>query len=132
TIASSSLISRLKVLWEWQKVKLRRKLVGKASGLSKVSDYIADLALAAGYPVDDIHFDVLPWPRLSLAELVFFPECFDFRRATPVSGAFYIEPSIDTERKDKAFPWERLDARPLVFCSLGSLVTFKYLALTKR
>jgi zeaxanthin glucosyltransferase len=132
TIPSSSLISRLKVLWEWQKVKLRRKLVGKASGLSKVSDYIADLALAAGYPVNGIHFDALPWPRLSLPELVFFPECFDFRRATPISGAFYIEPSIDTERKDKAFPWERLDARPLVFCSLGSLVTFKYLALTKR
>jgi zeaxanthin glucosyltransferase len=132
TIPSSSFTSRLKVLWEWQKVKLRGKLVGKVSGLSKISSYIADLAAATGYPVSDIDFDALPWPRLPLPELVFFPECFDFRRATPVNGAFYIEPSIDTARKDKEFPWEQLDGRPLVFCSLGSLVTFKYLALAKR
>ena len=133
TIPSSSLVSRLKVLWEWEKVKLRRKIVGGLSGLSKTSDYLRQLAVSAGYRASDIGFDALPWPRLSLfPELVFFPECFNFPCAAPIKGMFHVEPSIDVDRKDKEFPWDRLDGRPLVFCSLGSLVTFKYLALSKR
>jgi UDP:flavonoid glycosyltransferase YjiC (YdhE family) len=63
---------------------------------------------------------------------VFFPECFQFQRATPVKGALYVEPSVDVERKDKEFGWSKLDGRPLVVCSLGSVVTFKYVALAKR
>jgi len=133
TIPSSSVSSRLKVIWEWQKMKLRQKAIGRVSGLSKISTYIRELASSAGYPAKHIDFNALPWPRLSLfPELVFFPECFDFRRATPIEGTFYVEPSIDIERNDKAFPWDKLDGRPLVFCSLGSLVTFKFLALSRR
>jgi len=69
---------------------------------------------------------------LSFPELIFFPEWFDFPRATPIDNAFYVEPSVDAERQDKEFPLEMLDGRPLVYCSLGSLITFKYLALVKR
>jgi zeaxanthin glucosyltransferase len=132
TIPGSGVATRIKVLWEWRKLMLRRKLVEGISGLSKTAMYLKKLAISVGYPVRDIDFDALPWPRLPLRELVFFPACFDFRRAAPVKGAFYVEPSIDTERKDKDFPWEKLDGRPLVYCSLGSIVTFKYLASSRR
>lgn len=133
TIPGSTLATRVRVLWEWQKLKLRRKIVERISRLANTAAYLKKLAIATGYPVRDIDFDALPWPRLSLLpELEFFPQCFDFPRATPVKGTFYVEPSVDTERKDNDFPWEKLDGRPLVYCSLGSLVTFKYLAAAKR
>ena len=132
TIPSTNLLSRLRVSWEWRTARIRRKLVARISGLAKSSMYLSNLALSAGYPVTDIDFDGIPWPRLTFPELVFFPECFEFRRATPIQGAFYVEPSVDTERKDKEFSWQMLDGRPVVYCSLGSVVTFKYLALAKR
>jgi zeaxanthin glucosyltransferase len=131
-IPSADLFSRMKVGWEWRKMKLKRKVVARISGLAMTSRYLRDLAVATGYPAEDIDFDVLPWPRLALPELLFFPECFDFRRATPIQGLLHVEPSVDTERKDKEFSWEKLDGRPLIYCSLGSLVPFKYLALAKR
>jgi zeaxanthin glucosyltransferase len=132
TIPSPDWFSRLKISWEWRKTRVKRKLTVRISGLAKSSDYLRELATAAGYPVRDIDFDNFPWPRLSLPELVFFPECFDFPRAAPIKGAFYVEPSVDPDRADKEFPWEKLDERPLIYCSLGSVVTFKYLALARR
>jgi UDP:flavonoid glycosyltransferase YjiC (YdhE family) len=132
TIPSSTLFSRLQIAWKWRKQMVRRILIAKASGLAKTVTYLTDLALSSGYPLSAIDFDVLPWPRLSLPELIFFPECFDFRRAKPIQGAFYAEPSVDIDRKDKDFPWEKLDGRPLVYCSLGSVITFKYVALAQR
>lgn len=131
-IPSSNLISRLGVWWEWQKIKLRGKLTARISGLWRSSAYLKDLAVATGYPVSKIDFEVSPWPRLILPELIFFPEWFGFQRARPMEGAFYVEPSVNTERKDKDFPWEKLDGRPLVYCSLGSLITFKHLAVVKQ
>lgn len=132
TIPSGNLASRLKVWWEWRKTIFQQRLVARISGLYKKSIYIRSLALLAGYPLGNIDFDVSPWPRLSFPELVFFPECFQFQRAAPVKGAFYVEPSVDVDRKDNEFAWEKLNGTPLLFCSLGSLVTFKYLALCKR
>jgi len=132
TIPSPGLRSRLRVWWEWQRAILLGRLIYRVLALDKRSVYIRDLALSVGYPLGSIDFDVSPWPRLSFPELVFFPECFQFRRATPVKGALYVEPSVDVERKDREFGWSKLDGRPLVFCSLGSIVTFKHLALSKR
>lgn len=131
-IPSPDFSSRIGTWWEWRKARLKRKLMYRISGLWRSSSYLRDLAVAAGYPVSKIDFRVAPWPRLSLPELIFFPQCLDFPRATPIDNAFNVEPSVDTERRDKEFPWERLDGRPLVFCSLGSLITFKYLALARR
>jgi UDP:flavonoid glycosyltransferase YjiC (YdhE family) len=131
-IPSPDFGSRMGIWWEWRKTLLKRKLMTRISGLWRSSAYLRDLALSTGYPVDKIDFNVAPWPRLSFPELIFFPEWFNFPRATPIDNAFYVEPSVDAARKDKEFPWERLDGRPLVYCSLGSLITFKYLALAKR
>lgn len=132
TIPSRALLSRLGVSWQWRTGRLRRRLVVRISGLAKSSAYLRNLAVTAGYPVTDIDFDISPWPRLSFPELVFFPECFDFPRAAPIKGAFYVESSVDPDRRDNEFPWEKLDGRPLIYCSLGSIVTFKHLALARR
>jgi zeaxanthin glucosyltransferase len=132
TIPSLHLVSRFKVVCEWEASKIRWKVVNRISGLWRSSRYLKDLAITLGYPVSDIDFNVAPWPRLSFPELIFFPKFFDFPRATPIRGAFYAEPSVDTERKDKEFPWEKLDGRPLIYCALGTLVTFKHLASAKR
>ena len=131
-IPSPGFSSRMGTWWEWRKTLLERKLMTRISGLWRSSAYLKDLALSTGYPVRKIDFNVTPWPRLSFPELIFLPEWFDFPRATPIGNAFYVEPSVDAARKDKEFPWERLDGRPLLYCSLGSLITFKYLALVKR
>jgi zeaxanthin glucosyltransferase len=132
TIPSSRLMSRAGVWWEWRKLKLRGKLLVRLSGLWRSAAYLKNLAVAMGYPVSKIDFGVTPWPRLLLPELIFFPEWFGFRRARPLKGAFYVEPSVNTDRKDKDFPWDKLDGRPLVYCSLGTLITFKHLALVKE
>jgi zeaxanthin glucosyltransferase len=132
TVPSSHLISRFKVLCEWEAASIRRKVLNRISGLWRSSRYLKDLAVALGYPVRNIDFNMSPWPRLSFPELIFFPKSFDFSRATAIKGAFYVEPSVDTERKDKEFPWEKLDGRPLIYCALGTLVTFKHRALARR
>jgi len=132
TIPGGTWASRVKITWEWQRLKFKRKLVEWISGLGKTAEYLKQLAISVGYPLDHIDFDAVPWPRLSLPELVSFPECFDFPRATPLKDLFPVEPWVDVERKDEDFPWEKLDGRPLLYCSLGSLVTFKYLAAAKR
>jgi len=55
-------------------------------------------------------------------ELVLCPKEFDFPHAvTPQAHRYHIEASIDLERKDIPFPWERISAgKPLIYCSLGS------------
>lgn len=131
-IPSRGWLSRFRVSWEWQSMMLRRKWMARLSGLSKSSDYLKNLALGTGYPLNDIDFDVLPWPRLSLPELIFFPDVLDFERAVPIKGAFYVEPCVDTARNEKEFPWERLDARPLIYCSLGTLAVSRYIDLSRR
>ena len=132
TIPGSTFATRIKVRLEWWNVKFRRMLLERVLGLLKTSLYLKNLAVATGFPASKIDFDALPWPRLPLPELVVFPKCFDFPRVTPIKDAYYAEPSVDVERKDMDFPWEKLDGRPLVFCSLGSIVTYKYLAQTRR
>jgi MGT family glycosyltransferase len=50
----------------------------------------------------------------------------DFPRTRKPEGAIFIEASVDVERRDAEFPWERLDEnKPLVYCTLGTVVPFK-------
>ena len=91
------------------------------------------LAQAFGFPLERICFRVETWPRLRQRELVLCPREFDFPRAREPEGACAVEASIDHDRRDVEFPWERLrDHRPLVYCSLGSVVTFKFRAEASR
>jgi UDP:flavonoid glycosyltransferase YjiC (YdhE family) len=70
-----------------------------------------------------------PWERSDpayeslrdLPELVLCPEEFDFPRAEKRERCYYVEASIDCERKEIPFPWERLDRnKRIIYCSLGT------------
>jgi UDP:flavonoid glycosyltransferase YjiC (YdhE family) len=115
--------SQLRIWLEWKKLFLYRRLYSKDWNISKD---LKALARDCGYPVEKIDFRVETWPRLLLPELVFFPEALDFPRPRKPKGAFFIEAAVDIERKDGDFPWDRLDDKPLVYCTLGSLLPFKY------
>ena len=61
-------------------------------------------------------------PILSKLPAVFLcPQEFDFPRQRGSPNHFYVEASVDLERKEPDFPWESLDSRKrLIYCSLGS------------
>jgi UDP:flavonoid glycosyltransferase YjiC (YdhE family) len=60
-------------------------------------------------------------PLRGLPELILCPQEFDFPGTERRAACHYVEASIDLERRDASFPWDRVDGRkPLVYCSLGS------------
>jgi zeaxanthin glucosyltransferase len=123
-IPEHTLLSRLRTWFEWRKMFLYRRLY---SGDWDISADLKKLARHFSYPVSKIDFRVETWPRLLLPELVFFPEQLDFPRPRKPEGAFFIEASVDIERRDGDFPWDRVDEdKPLVYCTLGSLLPFKF------
>jgi zeaxanthin glucosyltransferase len=122
-IPSDNLLSRIRTWLAWKRLFLRRRIYSRSWDIS--ADLKA-LARVSGFPPEKIDFRVETWPRLLLPELVFFPELLDFPRERRPEGAFFIEASVDVERRDGDFPWDRLDdEKPLVYCTLGTVVTFK-------
>lgn len=117
-------LSRLRTWLEWKKLFLYRRLYSKDWD---ISEDLKALAGDCGYPAEKIDFRVETWPRLLLPELIFFPKELDFPRLRKPEGAFFIEGSVDIERRDGDFSWDRLaDDKPLVYCTLGSLLPFKF------
>lgn len=115
---------RLRTRLAWSRMFLGRRLFRTAVN---VRPEMERLARAFRLPLERIDFRVETWPRLRQPELVLCPREFDLPRARDPEGAVAVEASIDTERRDVEFPWERLrEDRPLVYCSLGSVVTFKF------
>jgi len=56
-----------------------------------------------------------------LAEIAQQPAFFDFPRARPEPRLHFTGPWHSAGGGDVPFPWERLDGRPLVYASLGTL-----------
>ena len=123
-IPQQTLLSRLRTWFEWKKLFFQRRLY---SGDWNISGDLKKLARHFGYPVNKIDFRVETWPRLLLPELVFFPEPLDFPRPRKPEGAFFIEAAVDVERRDGDFSWDRIEeGKPLVYCTLGSVLPFKF------
>lgn len=61
-------------------------------------------------------------PELNLPVIVLCPKQIDFSPTPKNSNYYYLEASIDLERKEAhAFPWDALDeTKPLIYCSFGS------------
>ncbi|HKQ62600.1 MAG TPA: glycosyltransferase [Candidatus Polarisedimenticolaceae bacterium] len=115
---------RLRTRLAWSRMFAARCLFG---GALNIRPQLERLARRSGFPLERVDFRVETWPRLRIGELVFCPPEFDFPRSRELQGALFVEPSIDLARRDHAFPWERLrDDRPLVYCSLGSVVLSKF------
>lgn len=121
-IPDGSLASKARTMLAWKKLFLRRRFRNKAWD---ISPELKRLAEDCGFPMNKIDFSVETWPRLRMTELVFCPQEFDFPRHRTPEGALFVESSIDLERKDTAFPWSKLDEKPLVLCALGTLLTTK-------
>jgi len=122
-IPSNSLGSRLKIAYAWKKLLLPRRLWKKGFD---ISGELKQLARDCGFPLNKIDFAVETWPRILLPELVFCPPEFDFPRRKMPACAFFVEASIDVDRKDATFPWSRLQkGKPIVLCALGSLITVR-------
>jgi UDP:flavonoid glycosyltransferase YjiC (YdhE family) len=60
-----------------------------------------------------------------LAQLSQITEDFDFPRVSRPAALQYLGPFRDNSRPVVPFPYERLDARPLVYASLGTVVNKK-------
>ena len=123
-IPKNTLLSRLRTWLEWRKLFLYRRFY---AGDWNISEDLKVLARDFGYPLAKIDFRVETWPRLLLPELVFFPKELDFPRSRKPEGAFFIEASVDIERRDGDFQWNRIDQnKPLVYCTLGSLLPSRF------
>ena len=119
-----SRLFRLRTAWAWQRLFFGRRFLGE--GVETRRELRA-LAGACGYPPKRIDFRVETWPRLEFPEIVLCPRQFDLPRARPPAHVEFVEASVDPERKDPDFPWDRLDAgRPLVYVSTGSVLTVKF------
>ena len=117
-------LSHLRIWLEWKKLFWYRR---RYSRNWDISEELKTLARDFGYPPEKIDFRVETWPRLRLPELVFFPKDLDFPRSRMPEGAVFIEGAVDIQRRDGEFPWQQLDdSKPLVYCTLGSLLPFKF------
>lgn len=113
--------------------EVRRVLEGARPDLFVVDLLLPDLALTiarAGGRVILMNTQLFnPWEELKaiyeplreLPELILCPQEFDFPGTERRANCYYVEASVDLERRDAPFPWDKVDGRkPLVYCSLGS------------
>jgi UDP:flavonoid glycosyltransferase YjiC (YdhE family) len=58
---------------------------------------------------------------LKMPTLFLCPQAFDFPRQNKKENHYYVEASVDLDRKEVPFPWPLLgDDQPLIYCSLGT------------
>jgi len=124
-IPGRGVLSRTRTRLAWRRLFLMRRLLDPLR--LAVFDDVKAFARRCGYPPEEIDFQVETWPALRLPNLVFCPPELDFPRQRLPAGTAFVEPSVDTGRRDAEFPWDRLRPDlPLVCCALGSLAPFKY------
>jgi zeaxanthin glucosyltransferase len=121
-IPDDGVVSRVRLRMAWWRATYRHRL-GLWLGSRSVR-HLVRLARHYGFPQERLDFDGItlkPWGP----ELVLCPR--EFAELTPPQGAprgeyLYAGPSVDLERQEPDFPWERLHAgRPLVLAYLGTL-----------
>jgi len=123
-IPGQGLLPRLRIRWAWRRLFLMQKLLAPLR--LRVFDDVKEFARRCGYPPEAIDFHVETWPALRLPNLIFCPPDFDFPRQRLPADTVFVEPSVDTERRDGEVRWERPgDDRPLVYCALGTVAPFK-------
>jgi zeaxanthin glucosyltransferase len=58
---------------------------------------------------------------LEIPTLYLCPEEFNFPNSKKLDHHYYVEASVDLQRKDIEFEWDRIsDKKPLIYCSLGT------------
>lgn len=123
-VVDDSPLTRLKIAIAWRGVLLNRAVHNASFRLWGISEgYSAFLERFAAYcrfPTGRIQFKTTVVPVPELPQIVLCPRELDFPRQE-LEGRWYAEASIDLDRTETEFPWEKLDdSLPLVYCSLGS------------
>ena len=78
-----------------------------------VNEYRAAWGLKVGVPEDGLS---------KLAQITQLPRALEFDIEPPPPHLYYTGPFVDAAQRTAVdFPWDRLDGRPLVFASLGTL-----------
>ena len=118
-----SFVGRVKSQLAWQRFLVRRRLSAelvRPFGLAPPYEISRRKSAAFGIAQGQLDCATVYMPQLRDArQLVLCPQAFDFPRS-PAPERYYVE-SVDTERLEGDFPWQRLSPTlPLVFASLGS------------
>jgi len=120
---SQTLMGRIRTRLEWKRLAVRwrlRKLYPQLLGLD-YDELVKELVLSVNFPLHLLTEHESCFLRRLGPELVLFPKAFDFECPTP-SGRHYTAATVDMERPEVSFPWERLSgSRRLIYCSLGSM-----------
>ena len=108
---------------EWRKFFAKRRLLARlasTAGVCPPYELTNRMASWFGYRTAELDDCTIYMPQVTdLPELVLCPQAFDFPRPA-LPSRHYIE-SIDLERKESSFAWEKLQpGKPLVYCSFGS------------
>ncbi|HSP80802.1 MAG TPA: glycosyltransferase, partial [Myxococcaceae bacterium] len=103
-------------------------LLGRLRVAPRFQWYHQRIALKHGCPLEPVGFPPFRLPRLP--DLVLFPPSFArLGAAEPRERLHHLGPSIDLERQEPDFPWERLrEGPPLILFSLGTMAFSSKLA----
>src|SRR5262245_39575580 len=116
-------IGRVKIALAWKRVAIEwwlTALYARLAGGWDLSALAKDLARAFQFPPTDFEIHEKIYIRVKAPEVMLVPEAFEFPH-TPRPGRYYTSASVDLERAELPFPWERLTPdRPLILCSLGT------------
>jgi len=119
--------SRAQVRQAWKTFLDRRWRANKLMALAGIADWVGhmrQLARAFGYPLERFNTRTELMPLLDWPMLVMCPQAFDFDAARDRPNIYYAEAFVELDRKEPAFPWDRLnDGKRLVYCSLGSIAS---------
>ncbi len=112
--------TELRVALSWLRATYQQRLQGWFN--SRHARYLRSLATRYGFPVERLDFTAETLcPREP--ELVLCPREFVELGTPRTRGQYlYAGPSVDLERQEPDFPWERLEqGRPLILASLGTM-----------
>lgn len=123
-IPTGTWANRLRIELEWEITLGRRALRQALMTLAGIHEpyerTLRKAAKQAGFPADRVLWDTALPPTLSIPELVICPLALDFPHEE-MPERYFVEPSIDLQRSQPDFPWERLDpSKKLIYCALGS------------
>jgi MGT family glycosyltransferase len=105
----------------WQKLRNKTGYAVSARVTSPVTRLVAHYRRLWSLPAHQRTDDSFS----KLAQISQQPSEFDFPRRDVPKQLYYAGPLRDQKAPDVSFPWHKLDGRPLIYASLGTLQYFK-------
>lgn len=135
-ISEDSYLSSVKMIGAWQFYRIEKAIIEWYLAWKGVdflsSKTIKEIVQYCGYPYKEVQFLTdMPSPQLKLPELVLCPLALEFPGANR-PRRYYAEASIDLERVQASFPWEKFNnTQPIIYVALGTLPQLKNIEFKK-